>query len=109
MEDRLAKFSDGGFAFIKIGDDFEGYFETLRKLGGDPKEGVQGHVLPKFDTEWVTTFGATLQNKIGHWKKVRDIAERHVKAKKDGQVYDALEVPVWVDTQETPLQLQSKL
>ncbi len=109
MQDRLAKFPSGGFPFIKIGDDFEGYFETLRGLAGEPKDGAQGLVLPKFDTVWVEAFLAVLQKKLGYWKKSKEIAERHLKAQKEGKPYDASELPVWGDTQNAPLQLQSKL
>jgi hypothetical protein len=109
VQDRLARFPNGGFPFIKIGDDFEGYFETLRALAGQPKDGARGHILPKFDPVWVEAFGAALQNKIAYWKKSKEIAERHLKAQKEGKPYDASELPVWGDTQDAPLQLQSKL
>lgn len=113
VQDRLAKFPGGGFPFIKIGDDFEGYFETLRALAGQPRDGIPGHVLPKFDTAWLDTFAAVLQNKLAYWKKSREIAERHSKAQKEGESYDASERPVWGNTQEAtqgvPHQQKSRL
>jgi len=108
VEDRLAKIPAGGFAFIKIGDNFEGYFESLRQLAGQPTQGSPGHVLPKFDPAWVEVFAGTLQNKIGFWKKVKVIAERHAKAQKEGRPYDRTEAPIWSEEEE-PVKLLAKL
>lgn len=109
VDDRLKQFPGGGIPFIKIGDGFEGYFEALRHLAGEPKKGYPGHFVPKFDPAWANAFGDALQKKIRFWKKVREIAERHVKAKEEGMPYDPQEVPVWSDVQDYPLRIQSKM
>ena len=44
-----------GVKFSLLFPDFEGYFETLRKLAGEGEKGV-GRKLPKFKREWVRAF-----------------------------------------------------
>lgn len=54
-KERVAKKGDGG-GFLMIFPDFEDYFETLRRLAGEPKEGEPGRRLPVFDRSWEETF-----------------------------------------------------
>lgn len=55
--------------FTAIYPDFEGYFETLRKLAGEPEEGQPGRRLPPFDTSWLGIFLQGHQRRIEMWKK----------------------------------------
>jgi hypothetical protein len=54
-KERIAKRGDGSL-FLLIFPDFEDYFETLRKLAGEPKEGESGRKLPAFDHSWQERF-----------------------------------------------------
>ncbi|KAF2654459.1 FAD/NAD(P)-binding domain-containing protein [Lophiostoma macrostomum CBS 122681] len=54
-EDRISKKGDGP-AFTLVFPDFEDYFETLRRLAGDPEEIGVGRRLPEFDRTWFEVF-----------------------------------------------------
>ncbi|KAL1955701.1 hypothetical protein VTO42DRAFT_8173 [Malbranchea cinnamomea] len=79
--DRIAYKGDG-VPFTLLSPDFEEYFELVRKLAGEPKEGQPGRRLPKFDPEWVKIFKAGHQRRIAMWEKSNKAArERIEKAK----------------------------
>ncbi|KAF1952538.1 FAD/NAD(P)-binding domain-containing protein [Byssothecium circinans] len=78
-KERIAKKGDGAL-FTLIFPDFEEYFETLRKLAGEPKESGLGRRLPPFDRKWVEIF---MQ---GHERRKKWWREENEKAKKEGIV-----------------------
>jgi hypothetical protein len=55
--------------FTAIYPGFEEYFETLRRLAGEPQEGQPGRRLPPFDTDWPGIFLQGHQRRIEMWKR----------------------------------------
>jgi hypothetical protein len=53
-QERITERGDG-VPFTLIYPDFEEYFETVRKLAGEPTDGV-GRRLPPFDQAWLSDF-----------------------------------------------------
>ncbi|OAG12346.1 FAD/NAD(P)-binding domain-containing protein [Paraphaeosphaeria sporulosa] len=72
-KERIAKRGDGGL-FLLIFPDFEEYFETLRKLAGEPKEGEPGRKLPAFDRSWEETFMRGHELRKKWWREENDKA-----------------------------------
>lgn len=66
--DRIAYKGDG-VPFTILAPDFEEYFEYVRKLDGEPKEGQPGRRLPQFNPEWVKAFKAGHDRRIAMWKR----------------------------------------
>lgn len=67
-QDRIAQRGDGA-AFTLIFPDFVDYFETLRRLAGEPAPGVPGRRLPKFDPEWYSVFMAGHERRKKWWRE----------------------------------------
>ncbi len=63
-----------GVKFTLISPDFENYFELLRALATEPKDGEPGRRLPKFDPSWVKQFAASHQRRINMWKRANEAA-----------------------------------
>ena len=74
-QDRIAKKGDGP-GFSVINPDFREYFETLRKLAGNPKAGEPGRVLPPFEQEWLDLFNAGHERRIRMWQKANEAATK---------------------------------
>jgi hypothetical protein len=55
--------------FTALYPDFEDYFETVRKLAGEPAPGKPGRRLPNFDKSWVDKFQAGHKLRIEMWEK----------------------------------------
>ncbi|PWY91587.1 FAD/NAD(P)-binding domain-containing protein [Aspergillus sclerotioniger CBS 115572] len=72
-QDRIAVKGDGP-AFTTINPDFPEYFETLRQLAGEPKEGEPGRRLPPFEAEWMDVFNAGHERRIRMWQKANEAA-----------------------------------
>ncbi|CEL04983.1 hypothetical protein ASPCAL06105 [Aspergillus calidoustus] len=72
---RIAARGDGT-KFTLISPDFEKYFELLRELATEPKEGEPGRRLPKFDPAWVKRFAASHQRRIRMWKRANEKAAK---------------------------------
>ncbi|KFY09085.1 hypothetical protein V492_05644 [Pseudogymnoascus sp. VKM F-4246] len=66
--DRVAYKGDG-VPFTALYPDFEQYFETVRKLAGEPAPGQPGRRLPKFGNDWRQLFDEGHQRRIEAWKK----------------------------------------
>ncbi|PSK38079.1 Thiol-specific monooxygenase [Elsinoe australis] len=64
-EDRIKKKGDG-VPFTALWDDFEGYFETVRRLAGEQGPGRQ---LPRFDPDWVRAFLEGHERRKIMWEK----------------------------------------
>ena len=67
-----------GLAFFNIGLDFEGYFEGLRTLAGDPSPGSWARALPKFEKWWEEEFAIVIELRKRWWQKQRVIAEQAI-------------------------------
>ncbi|KAF2690200.1 FAD/NAD(P)-binding domain-containing protein [Lentithecium fluviatile CBS 122367] len=74
--ERIAKQGDG-VSFTLLFPDLEDYFETLRKLAGQPKENEPGRRLPAFDRTWLEIFLKGHERRKKWWK------EENEKARKD--------------------------
>ncbi|PYH98267.1 FAD/NAD(P)-binding domain-containing protein [Aspergillus ellipticus CBS 707.79] len=72
---RIAQKGDGP-AFTAVNPDFQEYFETLRRLAGEPGEGEAGRRLPPFDGEWMDVFNAGHERRIRMWQKANEEASR---------------------------------
>ncbi|KAL5113426.1 hypothetical protein ACEQ8H_008694 [Pleosporales sp. CAS-2024a] len=72
-QDRIAQKGDGP-AFALIHPDFEEYFETLRKLAGEPKDGMLGRRLPPYDNKWFEVFMAGHEIRKKWWREENERA-----------------------------------
>jgi hypothetical protein len=80
-EDRIAYKGDG-VPFTALYPDFEEYFEEVRKLAGEPKEG-KGRPLPKFEKSWREGFDAAHLLRIAMWKRGNEEARARIKAEEE--------------------------
>lgn len=80
-QDRIAEKGDGP-AFTVIYPHFEEYFETLRKLAGEPKDGEPGRRLPEFDYAWVDIFNSGHERRKVMWIKKNQQAREKIAASK---------------------------
>jgi hypothetical protein len=71
--DRTAEKGDGP-GFTMVFPDFEKYFETLRKLSGEPGTGEPGRRLPPFDRTWFEVFMAGHELRKRWWREENDRA-----------------------------------
>jgi hypothetical protein len=62
--------------FTALYPDFEDYFETVRKLAGEPTALQPGRKLPKFRKEWNGIFEAGHKRRVLMWKKSNEVAKR---------------------------------
>ncbi|KAI5861941.1 thiol-specific monooxygenase [Durotheca rogersii] len=72
--ERVADVGDG-LPFFNIAFDYEGYFEGLRALAGDPAPGTTGRVLPKYEEQWEKEVGLVVEAKERWWERERKMAE----------------------------------
>ncbi|KAJ9292421.1 hypothetical protein DTO271G3_8795 [Paecilomyces variotii] len=79
--DRIAEKGDGP-AFTVIYPRFEEYFETLRKLAGNPKPGEPGRRLPEFDPRWVEIFNSGHERRKAMWRRKNEQARKKIAASK---------------------------
>ncbi|KAL7627336.1 hypothetical protein AAE478_001528 [Parahypoxylon ruwenzoriense] len=71
---RLVETGDG-LPFFNIGPDYEGYFEALRTLAGDPTPGTTGRVLPRYDKQWEQELMKVVEARKKWWEKERRMDE----------------------------------
>ncbi|KAJ5930296.1 hypothetical protein N7466_005789 [Penicillium verhagenii] len=71
--DRIAQKGDGP-AFTVVNPDFSAYFEELRRIAGEPDEGVPGRRLPPFDQKWVDDFDAGHERRKKMWRRANQEA-----------------------------------
>ena len=69
--DRIAEKGDGP-AFTVINPEFEAYFEELRRLAGEPRDG--GRPLPPFEQKWVDDFDAGHERRKNMWRRANNAA-----------------------------------
>jgi hypothetical protein len=74
-QDRIALKGDG-VPFTAIYPGLEEYFETLRRLAGEPKDGQPGRRLPPFDPTWPRMLLQGHQRRIQMWKRANEEARR---------------------------------
>ena len=74
-EDRVAARGDGP-KFSLVYPDFEDYFETLRRLAGEPTKDGKGRRLPKFKREWFRAFMEGHEMRKDMWRRLIRQAEQ---------------------------------
>lgn len=90
-QDRIAYKGDG-VPFTALYPDFEEYFEEIRKIAGEPKDG-KGRPLPKFEKSWRENFDAGHLLRIAMWQRGNEAARERMKAQelKEGKEVPAFE------------------
>ena len=85
-KDRIAYKGDG-VAFTALYPEFEEYFEEVRKLAGEPKDG-KGRTLPKWENEWREGFDKGHEKRIAMWQRENEAARERIQQaeKSNGQV-----------------------
>ncbi|KAF2029769.1 thiol-specific monooxygenase [Setomelanomma holmii] len=78
-QDRIAKRGDR-VPFTLIFPDFEDYFETVRRLAGEPKPGQPGRTLPPFDKNWLEAFMAGHERRKKWWREENEKARSKMAA-----------------------------
>lgn len=73
--DRIANKGDGP-AFTLVFPDFEDYFETVRKLAGEPAAGQPGRRLPPYDKRWFEVFMAGHERRKKWWREENEKARQ---------------------------------
>lgn len=81
-QERIAQSGDG-VPFTAIYPVFQEYFETLRKLAGEPGEGEPGRRLPPFDPNWPRIFLQGHQRRIKMWKKANQEAKERLEGSQE--------------------------
>lgn len=75
--ERIAKKGDGP-GFTLVYPDFEEYFETVRKLAGEPTDGGKGRRLPPYEKRWFEVFMAGHERRKKWWKEENEKARQKV-------------------------------
>lgn len=78
-EDRTAKRGDG-VPFTLVFPDFEDYFETVRKLAGEPEGNSVGRRLPPFNRAWFEAFMAGHERRKKWWRQQNERAKKELLA-----------------------------
>ncbi|KAE9970207.1 hypothetical protein BLS_005011 [Venturia inaequalis] len=76
-EQKRIEYKGDGVPFSALYPDFEEYFEEVRVLAGEPKDGV-GRRLPKWEKEWRAEFDAAHLRRIAMWKRNNQQAEEEL-------------------------------
>ncbi|KAI1066159.1 hypothetical protein LB506_008483 [Fusarium annulatum] len=71
----------GGKDYYSIAPDYEGFFEYLRGIAGEPAEGTSGRKLPAFDPQWLVIWGDMVAPRLESWRRKRKEAESKLKVK----------------------------
>lgn len=71
-EERIKAKGDGA-GFMMVFPDFEGYFEQLRAIAGEPQDG-KGRRLPVFEQAWVDEFAKGHERRIRMWRRANEAA-----------------------------------
>ena len=73
--DRITKKGDGP-GFTLVFPDFEEYFETVRKLAGEPAKDQPGRRLPPYDKRWFEVFMAGHERRKKWWREENEKARQ---------------------------------
>ncbi|KAF4964755.1 hypothetical protein FSARC_7354 [Fusarium sarcochroum] len=65
----------GGKDYYSIAPDYEGFFEFLRDIAGEPAEDTVGRPLPAFDPQWLVIWSGMVAPKLDGWRRRRKEAE----------------------------------
>jgi hypothetical protein len=78
--DRIAKKGNGP-GFTLVFPDFEEYFETVRKLAGEPAVGQPGRRLPPYEKRWFEVFMAGHERRKKWWREENEKARQKLLVK----------------------------
>lgn len=76
-EDHVSKQGDGA-SFPLVSPEFEDYFETVRKLAGEPVEDGKGRRLPRFDRGWMDAFNKGHDLRKKWWREQNERARKEL-------------------------------
>lgn len=76
-EQKRIEYKGDGVPFSALYPDFEDYFEEVRLLAGEPKDGV-GRKLPKWEKKWREEFDGAHLKRIAMWKRINLAAEEEL-------------------------------
>ncbi|KAM7192741.1 dimethylaniline monooxygenase [Rhypophila sp. PSN 637] len=76
--ERIKRRGDGP-KFSLVFPDFEDYFEDIRTLAGEPRNGV-GRELPKFQREWMRSFMEGHERRKRMWRRLNRLAREELEA-----------------------------
>ncbi|KAK7753420.1 hypothetical protein SLS62_004711 [Diatrype stigma] len=79
-EETTSDANGDGLSFFNIGTDYEGYFESLRSLAGEPARGTTGRILPKYEKSWEEGLVQVIEARRLWWERERRIAEANERA-----------------------------
>jgi hypothetical protein len=82
-EDRIAYKGDG-VPFTALYPDFEEYFEEVRTMAGEPKNG-KGRPLPTFKEWWRARFDKAHLSRIAMWKRGNEEAKERIRGENKRQ------------------------
>ncbi|KAF9771365.1 hypothetical protein IL306_010992 [Fusarium sp. DS 682] len=71
----------GGKDYYSIAPDYEGFFEFLRNIAGEPAEGTSGRKLLAFDPQWLVIWGDMVTPRLENFRRKRKQAEEKLKLK----------------------------
>lgn len=86
-KERVARLK-GGKDYYSIALDYEGFFEFLRNIAGDPHPGTSGRVLPPFDKRDLSVWTGMVAVKV---KGFEDDARKAEEAEKKTRDLEALQ------------------
>ena len=81
-EENRISYKGDGVPFTALYPDFEEYFEEVRKMAGEPKDG-KGRPLPKFEKWWREGFDAAHKKRIAMWQRGNEEARDRIQRAKE--------------------------
>ncbi|KAK4653253.1 hypothetical protein QC762_511790 [Podospora pseudocomata] len=84
-EEKRIKDRGDGVKFTLVFPDFEEYFEDVRRLAGEPENGV-GRRLPKFQREWFRAFMDGHELRKDMWRRLNKEAREEGEQREKGAV-----------------------
>lgn len=84
-EEKRIKARGDGVKFTLVFPDFEEYFEDVRRLAGEPENGV-GRRLPKFQREWFRAFMDGHELRKDMWRRLNKEAREEEEQREKGAV-----------------------
>lgn len=100
-QDRIAYKGDGA-AFAALNPDFEEYFESTRKLAGEPTSDGKGRPLPEWQQWWLQDFTAGHLRRIAMWKNGNEEARERIRKQKEQKEQKGQEGRLEVKIDEHP-------
>ncbi|EEY17206.1 thiol-specific monooxygenase [Verticillium alfalfae VaMs.102] len=81
----------GGKNYYSIASDYEGFFEYLRYIAGDPTPGTTGRVLPPFDKASLAIWTDMVATKIKGFEEDARKAELEIRSQQEQETHQRLQ------------------